>query len=55
MHEIVENIFMRATKFMHDSGLRVDEDHVDKQQDLSLVVGGWVQEMGSLGLPDAVI
>jgi hypothetical protein len=28
MHEIVESIFMRATEFMHYSGLRMDEDHV---------------------------
>jgi hypothetical protein len=33
---------MRATEFMHDSNLRMDEDHVGKQQDLYLwcSVGG---------------
>jgi hypothetical protein len=42
MHEIVENIFMRATEYMEDSGLRMDEDHVDKPKDLYLwcSVGG---------------
>ncbi len=28
MHEIVENVFTRAAKFMHDSSLRMNEDHV---------------------------
>ncbi len=42
MHAIVENIFMRATEFMHHSGMRMDEDHVGKQEDLYLwcSVGG---------------
>ena len=39
---IIENLFVRATEFMHDSGLRMDEDFVSKQQDLYLwcSVGG---------------
>jgi hypothetical protein len=32
MHEIVENIFMCATEFMHDSCLRMEEDQVGKQE-----------------------
>ncbi len=42
MHEIVENVFTRAAEFMHDSGLRMDEDHVGKPGDLYLwcSVGG---------------
>ena len=45
---------MRATDFMHAGGIRMVEDHVGKPQDLYLwcSVGG--QELGSLGLPDAV-
>ena len=51
MEEIIDNVFVHATEFMHQSGIRVDEDHVGKQQDLYLwcSVGG-----GSLGLPNAV-
>ncbi len=30
MHEIVENVFTRAAEIMHDSCLRMDEDHVGK-------------------------
>ena len=30
MEEIIDNVFVRATEFMHDSGLRMDEDHVGK-------------------------
>ena len=42
MPEIIDNVFMRATEFMHQSGIRMDEDHVGKQQDLYLwcSVGG---------------
>ena len=42
MEEIIENVFMRATEFMHDSGLRIDADFVGKQQVLYLwcSVGG---------------
>ena len=36
MDEIVENVFMCATEFMHHSGLRMDADHVGKPQDLYL-------------------
>ena len=36
MDEIIENVFMRATEFMHHSGLRMDADHVGKPQDLYL-------------------
>ena len=47
LDEIIENVFMRATEFMHQSGMRMDADHVGKQQDLYLwcSVGGaknWV-------------
>ena len=31
-----DNDFMRATEFMHQSGLRMDGDHVGKPQDLYL-------------------
>ena len=34
IHEAVENIFMPATEFMHESGLRIDEDHFGKPKDL---------------------
>ncbi len=42
MHEIVEYIFMAANEFMEESGLRMDEDHVGKPQELYLwcSVGG---------------
>ena len=42
MDEIIENVFMRATEFMHQSGMRMDADHVGKPQDLYLwcSVGG---------------
>ena len=36
LDEIIENVFMRATEFMHHSGLRMDADHVGKPQDLYL-------------------
>ncbi len=36
MHEIVKDVFMSAIAFMHDSGLRMDEDHVGKPEDLYL-------------------
>jgi hypothetical protein len=42
MHEIVNDVFMSAIAFMQDSGLRKDEDHVGKPEDLYLwcSVGG---------------
>ncbi len=41
-HEIVFDVFMTAIAFMHNSGLRMDEDHVRKPWDLYLwcLVGG---------------
>ena len=36
MPEIIDNVFMRATEFMHQSNLRMDGDHVGKPQDLYL-------------------
>ena len=36
MPEIIDNVFMRATEFMHQSGMRMDADHVGKPQDLYL-------------------
>ncbi len=36
MHEIIDDIFMCAANFMHKSGLRMDEDHVGKQETLYL-------------------
>ncbi len=38
MHEIVNDVFMSAIAFMHDSGLRMDsdEDHIGKPEDLYL-------------------
>ena len=36
MEEIIENVFVRATEFMHHSGLRMDADHVGKPPDLYL-------------------
>ena len=36
-HEIINDVFMSAIAFMHDSGLRMDEDHVGKPGDLYLV------------------
>jgi hypothetical protein len=32
MHEIIDDIFMRATDVIHDNCLRMDEDHVGKQE-----------------------
>ena len=42
MDEIIENVFMRATEFMHAGCICMDEDHVGKPQDLYLwcSVGG---------------
>jgi hypothetical protein len=42
MHEIIDDIFMCATNFMHESGLRMDEANVGKPKDLYLwcSVGG---------------
>jgi hypothetical protein len=36
MHEIIDDIFMRATEFMHESGLRMDQDNVGKPEGLCL-------------------
>ena len=36
MPEIIDNVFMRATEFMHQSGMRMDVDHVGQPQDLYL-------------------
>ena len=36
MPEIIDNVFMRATEFMHQSGMRMNTDHVGKPQDLYL-------------------
>jgi hypothetical protein len=52
MEEIIDNVFVRATEFMHDSGLRMDADHVGKPQDLYLwcsVDGG--KDWGLWGCP----
>ena len=52
MEEIIENVFMRATEFMHDSGLRMDEDFVDKLQDLYLWCSvGREKDWGLWGCP----
>ena len=42
MEEIIENVFMRATEFMHDSDMRMNADHIGNPQDLYLwcSVGG---------------
>ena len=52
MDEIIENVFMRATEFMHQSGMRMDADHVGKPQDLYLwcSVGG-AKNWGLWGCP----
>ena len=52
LDEIIENVFMRATEFMHHSGLRMDADHVGKPQDLYLwcSVGG-AKNWGLWGYP----
>ena len=52
MDEIIENVFMRATEFMHQSGIRIDADHVGKPQDLYLwcSVGG-AKNWGLWGCP----
>ena len=34
MHEIVDDLYQRATDFVHDSSIRMDEDFVGKQPDL---------------------
>jgi hypothetical protein len=51
-HEIVENVLTRAAVFMHDSGLRMDEDHVGKPGDLYLwcSIGG-AKNWGIWGCP----
>ena len=36
MHDIVEDLYQRATDFMHDSGVRMDGDFVGKSHDLNL-------------------
>ena len=54
MEEIIDNVFIRATEFMHDSGLRMDADHVGKPQDLYLwcsVDGGKDWQGGLWGCP----
>ncbi len=38
MHDIVDVLYQRATDFMHQSGLCMDEDYVGKPQDLPLVL-----------------
>ncbi len=52
MHEIVKDVFMGAIAFMHDSCLRMDEDHVGKPEDLYLwcSVGG-AKNWGLWGCP----
>ena len=35
MHEIIEDVFMLAADFMHNSGILMDDDFVGKPQDLS--------------------
>ncbi len=52
MHEIVENVCTRAAEFMHDSGLRMDEDQVGMPGDLylwCLIVGA--KNWGIWGCP----
>ena len=41
LDEIIENVFMRATESMHQSGMRMDADHVGKPQDLYLWCLAW--------------
>ena len=36
MPEIIDNVIMLASEFMHAGGIRMDEDHVGKLQDLYL-------------------
>ncbi len=52
MNEVVENVFTRTAEFMHDSGLRMDEDHVGKPGDLYLwcSIGG-AKNWGIWGCP----
>ena len=52
MDEIIENVFMRVTEYMHQSGMRMDADHVGKPQDLYLwcSVGG-AKNWGLWGCP----
>ena len=39
MHDIVDDLYQRATDFMHQGGLRMDEDYVGKASGhLSLVL-----------------
>ena len=42
MHETIEHVFICATDFMHQIGIRMDKDHVCKPPDLYLwcSVGG---------------
>ena len=41
LDEIIENVFMRATEFMHHSGLRMDADHVGNRR-TSIFGARWV-------------
>ncbi len=36
MHDIVDDLSQRATDFMHQGGLRMDENYVGKLQDIYL-------------------
>ena len=54
MEEIIDNVFVRATEFMHQSSLRMDGSCWHAAGPLSLVLCGWGQELGSLGLPAPV-
>ena len=36
MHDIVDDLYDRATDYMHKGGLRMDEDFVGKPQDIYL-------------------
>ncbi len=52
MHEIVNDVFMSAIAFMHNSGLRMDEDHVGKPEDLYLwCLVGSAKNWGLWGCP----
>ena len=52
MPEIIDDVFMRATDFMHAGGIRMDDDHVGKPKDLYLwcSVGG-AKNWGLWGCP----
>ncbi len=40
MHEIINDVFMSAIAFMHESGLRMDEDHDTKLVSLRISSSG---------------